>query len=215
MWPFRNLQQMLVSIFKKERNQDEQILDQLKNANEIFKRAISLEATQSRISIFKDERKGIKWPTCGWFILRSASDITEFKGYLHEIFVLLNIILKEAQRIESLSNDVVRRINKAKYGDELPRAMNDILAPAELEIISYCRNLETKIKENLELLQNIIQKGSWYVHSDVNIVPFNTYWSQNETNNWIIYLRSGLPVLESNFEKLLELIKKTQTEIAK
>ncbi len=215
MWHFKNIRELLASRLRKERSQDEQILYQLGQANQIFKKALSLEGTQGMRSVFKDERKKNKWPVGGWFILKSETDIIEFKGYLHQILVLLNTILKEAKRIELLSTDVVRRVNRSKYRDDLPRPMKEILAPSELEIISYCRNLETKLKEVLSCLNSIIQKGYWSPHADVNMVPFRTYWSHGNTNDWIIYLYKELPVLESNFEKLLGLIKKVQTDIKK
>ena len=102
IWPFkRDVWIRITSKLRKERDQNEEILAQLRQANSIFQSALSLEGTYGRSTVFKDYRKENHWPVGGWFILKRESDIAKFKSYLHQIFVILNIILAEAERINS------------------------------------------------------------------------------------------------------------------
>ena len=212
-WPFqRDVWTRIRSKLRKERDQNEKILEQLKQANRIFATALSLEGTFGRSTVFKDDRRANHWPVGGWFILKRYSDITRFQSLMHEIFVILNVILQEAERITFLSGQVVRALGKAKYGNEKERILSDVLAPDEMEVISYCRRIEERIQSILDLLNAIIHKGGWSSHHDVHMNPFETYWSTGDTNNWIISLRQKLPILESNFSQLLQLLKKATDE---
>ena len=107
---------------------------------------------------------------------------------------------------------MVKELGKAKYGDEKERKLSEVLAPDEMQVISYCRRIEERLRAILDLLNSIIQKGGWSSHFDVNMKPFETYWSTGDTNNWIMQLRQKLSTLESNFSQLLNLLKKANDE---